>query len=238
MSSKIFCGGISYDTDNDALEKHFSTYGDIESCEVIRDKKTEKSKGYGFVTFKDPETAKAVVEEGKQELDGRSFEPSIAQGYKIFVGGCSDGMTEEMLMEYFVDFGKCTSASVIKDKEDKTKNRGFAFVEFEDRASRDAALEAGEHTIGEFTCKVKEAMAKDGGGFGGRGGRRGGKGSHGFGGYGSGFGGFGPPDPSMMMMGGYGGYGYGQSYGGGPMRGYGYGGGAGPYGKRGGRGKK
>jgi len=232
MSSKLFCGNISYDSTNESLEKYFSTYGEVESCDVIRDKKTEKSKGYAFVAFKDHETAKAVVEEGEHEVDGRSFTPRIMTGHKIFVGGCSDGMTEEMLLDYFGDFGKCLSADVIKDKEDKTKNRGFAFVEFDDREARDAALEAGEHTIGEFTCKVKRAMDKDGGGRGGRGGK----------GFGGGFGGFGPPDPSMMMMGGYGGYGYGQGYGGGPMRGYGYGGGAGsPYGGkrgRGGRGKR
>lgn len=49
--TKLFVGGLPYHTSDETLYKHFSQYGDIEEAVVIRDKTTEKSKGYGFVSI-------------------------------------------------------------------------------------------------------------------------------------------------------------------------------------------
>jgi len=49
--TKLFVGGIPYDTDDDSLREFFIQYGEIKEAVVIRDRDTLKSKGYGFVSF-------------------------------------------------------------------------------------------------------------------------------------------------------------------------------------------
>lgn len=48
--TKLFVGGIPYDTDNDSLRGFFIKFGKIKEAVVIRDRDTLKSKGYGFVS--------------------------------------------------------------------------------------------------------------------------------------------------------------------------------------------
>lgn len=49
--TKLFVGGIPYDTDDDSLRENFIQYGEIKEAVVIRDRDTLKSKGYGFVSL-------------------------------------------------------------------------------------------------------------------------------------------------------------------------------------------
>lgn len=49
--TKLFVGGIPYSSDDDALRKVFSPYGEIVEAVVIKDRVTKKSKGYGFVSI-------------------------------------------------------------------------------------------------------------------------------------------------------------------------------------------
>ena len=49
--TKIFVGGLPYNTNDQSLRKHFEEYGDIEEAVVITDRQTGKSRGYGFVSM-------------------------------------------------------------------------------------------------------------------------------------------------------------------------------------------
>lgn len=49
--TKLFVGGIPYDTDDDSLRDHFAQFGEIIEAVVIRDRDTTLSKGYGFVSI-------------------------------------------------------------------------------------------------------------------------------------------------------------------------------------------
>ena len=49
--TKLFVGGLPYHTTDDTLKAHFDQYGEIEEAVVITDRVTNKSKGYGFVSF-------------------------------------------------------------------------------------------------------------------------------------------------------------------------------------------
>jgi len=60
MSNRIFVGGISWKADEQSLANFFSSYGKVIECRIIMDKVTKKSKGYGFVTFEDSESADKV----------------------------------------------------------------------------------------------------------------------------------------------------------------------------------
>ncbi|KAJ3029925.1 hypothetical protein HDV00_009348 [Rhizophlyctis rosea] len=51
---RLFCGDLGNEVNDDLLLKAFSRYTSVQKARVVRDKRTSKSKGYGFVSFKDP----------------------------------------------------------------------------------------------------------------------------------------------------------------------------------------
>ncbi|KAL6970756.1 hypothetical protein U1Q18_030445 [Sarracenia purpurea var. burkii] len=53
---------IAWATDNRSLKRTFSQYGDIIKSKIITDRETSKSRGFGFMTFKDEQSMKAVIE--------------------------------------------------------------------------------------------------------------------------------------------------------------------------------
>ena len=53
MKKKIFVGNLDFDLKTEDLEKMFSKFGEIEDCIVITDRDSNRSKGFGFVTFVD-----------------------------------------------------------------------------------------------------------------------------------------------------------------------------------------
>ena len=68
---KLFIGGISWETTEEKLSEHFSSYGEVTQAAVMRDKLTGRPRGFGFVVFADP----AVVDRALQDphtLDGRT----------------------------------------------------------------------------------------------------------------------------------------------------------------------
>ncbi|KAJ8274073.1 hypothetical protein COCON_G00086980 [Conger conger] len=71
---KLFVGGLNFDTTEESLELAFSKYGNISKIDVIRDRETHRSRGFGFVTFENPDDAKDALEgmNGKT-VDGRTI---------------------------------------------------------------------------------------------------------------------------------------------------------------------
>ncbi|XP_076150456.1 cold inducible RNA binding protein a isoform X3 [Alosa pseudoharengus] len=71
---KLFVGGLSFDTTEQSLEEAFSKYGVIANTHVARNRETQKSRGFGFVTFENPDDAKDALEgmNGKS-VDGRTI---------------------------------------------------------------------------------------------------------------------------------------------------------------------
>ncbi|XP_073542177.1 cold-inducible RNA-binding protein B isoform X3 [Phyllobates terribilis] len=71
---KLFIGGLSFDTDEQSLEQVFNKYGQISEVVVVKDRETKRSRGFGFVTFENPEDAKDAMEamNGKS-VDGRQI---------------------------------------------------------------------------------------------------------------------------------------------------------------------
>lgn len=90
----------------------------------------------------------------------------------IYVGNLNFATTEAELEQMFAEFGTVQSAKVITDRE-TGRSRGFGFVEMENEADGDAAIEAmnGKEIEGR-SLTVNEARPRTGGGGGGRGGGR------------------------------------------------------------------
>nr|ADM16300.1 Cold-inducible RNA-binding protein [Salmo salar] len=71
---KLFVGGLSFDTTEESLAEAFAKYGNIAKVDVIRDKETGRSRGFGFVKYDNAEDAKDALDgmNGKS-VDGRTI---------------------------------------------------------------------------------------------------------------------------------------------------------------------
>lgn len=76
--TKLFVGGLPYHTTDETLRAHFDQYGEIEEAVVITDRVTSKSKGYGFVTMVDAESAKKAIQDPNPVIDGRKANVNLA----------------------------------------------------------------------------------------------------------------------------------------------------------------
>lgn len=76
--TKVFVGGLAWETQNEVMRDYFDKYGEILEAVIISDKITGRSKGYGFVTFKEPEAAKKACEDPTPVINGRRANCNLA----------------------------------------------------------------------------------------------------------------------------------------------------------------
>ena len=80
MSSKLYVGNLSFDTSDQDLEAAFGEVGTVESVNIIEDRDTGRSRGFGFVEMSSAEEAqKAISELDGQDLDGRQLKVNEAK---------------------------------------------------------------------------------------------------------------------------------------------------------------
>jgi RNA recognition motif-containing protein len=73
MSKKIYVGNLSFSTSDEDLRKLFEQHGTVSSANVITDRETGRSRGFGFVEMEDDEASAAISALNGTELDGRSL---------------------------------------------------------------------------------------------------------------------------------------------------------------------
>ena len=85
MAKKLFVGGISYNTSEEALKAAFEEAGPVASAVIITERDTGRSKGFGFVEYDSDEDAEKAIEmwNGK-EMDGRTLTVNEARPQKEF----------------------------------------------------------------------------------------------------------------------------------------------------------
>ncbi|KAK6933306.1 RNA recognition motif domain, partial [Dillenia turbinata] len=76
--TKVFVGGLAWETPKEAMREHFEKFGEILEAVIISDKLTGRSKGYGFVTFKEAEAAKKACEDATPIINGRRANCNLA----------------------------------------------------------------------------------------------------------------------------------------------------------------
>ena len=82
MSKKIFVGNLSFQTTEGDLSNLFEQVGQIESVNIITDRATGRSKGFGFLEMGEEEADKAIAQFNGAELNGRSITVNEARSAK------------------------------------------------------------------------------------------------------------------------------------------------------------
>lgn len=92
MSKKLFVGGLSWGTDEYGLRAAFERFGELTEVKVITDRDTGRSRGFGFVTFANPDDANnAISEMDGSDLDGRNIAVNEARDRRDRGGGGGGG---------------------------------------------------------------------------------------------------------------------------------------------------
>ncbi|ERN08390.1 hypothetical protein AMTRI_Chr07g23790 [Amborella trichopoda] len=152
---KLFVGNLPFSVDSARLAELFEQAGNVEMVEVIYDKQTGRSRGFGFVTMSTVEEVEAAV----QQFNGHDFEgrqlrvnsgpppardemsPRGSRGFdsprprsfdspnRVYVGNLSWGVDDLALENLFSEQGKVMEAKVVYDRE-SGRSRGFGFVTY------------------------------------------------------------------------------------------------------------
>ncbi len=74
MGTKLYVGNLSYNIDKNDLEQMFAAHGTVTSAQVITDRETQRSKGFGFVEMgTDQEAQAAIAALNGKSIDGRAL---------------------------------------------------------------------------------------------------------------------------------------------------------------------
>ncbi|KAB7500306.1 Heterogeneous nuclear ribonucleoprotein A1, A2/B1-like protein [Armadillidium nasatum] len=170
---KLFIGGLDYRTTDESLKDYFEQFGEIVDVVVMKDTKTKRSRGFGFVAFSRAYMVDEAQKHRPHKIDGRSVDTKRAVPRdeisrpeagvtvkKLFVGGLKEDVDEEDLREEFSQFGTVVAVSIPTEK-DSQKKRGFAFVEFEDYDAVDKACVKKDITVKNKRVDVKKALSKN-----------------------------------------------------------------------------
>ncbi|KAM6549703.1 hypothetical protein CsatB_021379 [Cannabis sativa] len=140
--AKLYVGNLPFDVDSEKLADLFNQAGIVEIAEVIYNRETDQSRGFGFVTMSTVEEAEKAVEQFHQyDLSGRLLTVNKAaprgtrpertrvneSSFRIYVGNLPWQVDDVRLEQVFSEHGKVVNARVVYDRE-TGRSRGFGFV--------------------------------------------------------------------------------------------------------------
>uniref|UniRef100_H0XZL8 Heterogeneous nuclear ribonucleoprotein D-like n=1 Tax=Otolemur garnettii TaxID=30611 RepID=H0XZL8_OTOGA len=164
---KMFIGGLSWDTSKRDLTEYLSRFGEVVDCIIKTDPVSGRSRGFGFVLFKDAASVDKVLELKEHKLDGKLIDPQRAKPLKekeppkkVFVGGLSPDTSKEQIKDYFGAFGEIENIELPRDRK-TNERRGFCFVTYTEGEPVKKLLESRYHHIGSGKCEIKVAQPKE-----------------------------------------------------------------------------
>jgi len=140
--SQVFIGKLPRDMYEDELVPLIEPHGQIYDLRIMVDPFTGLNKGFAFATFTTKEGAQAAVKamENREVRGGKKLGVCLSQANnRLFVGSIPKSKTkEDIFSEFSSKVEELADVIMYISAEDKTKNRGFAFLEFS--SHKDAAL--------------------------------------------------------------------------------------------------
>lgn len=80
MSNNLYVGNLTFDTSNADLESLFATHGEVTKAQVITDRDSGRSRGFGFVEMATAEAAQAAIDAlDGHDIDGRQLTVNVAK---------------------------------------------------------------------------------------------------------------------------------------------------------------
>ncbi|KAJ4955278.1 hypothetical protein NE237_012061 [Protea cynaroides] len=140
--SEVFIGGLPREVTEDDLRDLCEPIGNISEIRLMKDKDTGESKGYAFITFKSKDLAQKAIEElHDREFKGRTLRCSLSQAkHRLFIGNIPKSWTEAELRKIIEENGPgVENIELLKDPQNPSRNRGFAFIEYYNNACADYA---------------------------------------------------------------------------------------------------
>ncbi|KAK8711393.1 hypothetical protein V6N13_146676 [Hibiscus sabdariffa] len=138
--SEVFIGGLPKDASEEELRELCEPIGETFEIRLIKDKESGESKGYTFVAFKTKEVAEKAVEElHSKEFRGKTLRCSFSETKnRLFIGNVPKNLTEDEFRKAVESAGPgVENIELIKDPQNTSRNRGFAFVLYYNNACAD-----------------------------------------------------------------------------------------------------
>ncbi|KAM7278170.1 hypothetical protein ACFE04_005304 [Oxalis oulophora] len=161
---RVYVGNLPFNMTSSQLSEIFGEAGTVVNVEIVYDRVTDRSRGFGFVTMGSVQEAKEAIQMfhgtqvggrtirvnfpevprgGEREIMGakirNSYRGFVDSPHKIYAGNLSWALTSESLKEAFSEQPGLLSAKVIYDKN-SGRPRGFGFVTFESAEHMESAL--------------------------------------------------------------------------------------------------
>jgi RNA recognition motif-containing protein len=152
-NKKLFLGGLSQITTKSDIVFYFQTFGQIDSVELIFDKQSNQSRGFGFLTMANEESISNILVSKPHFLLNKQIDCKLAvpkscpkveaenddknndenlYKRKIFLGGLGKKLTEREIVKSFIGFGEISKCFI---KRKNGISRGFGFIVFKDEES-------------------------------------------------------------------------------------------------------
>ncbi|XP_027335812.1 heterogeneous nuclear ribonucleoprotein Q-like [Abrus precatorius] len=138
--SEIFIGGLPRDACEDDLRELCEPIGDIFEVRLMKDRDTGEGKGYAFVAFKTKKMAQKAIEEfHNKEFKNKILRCSLSESkQRLFIGNVPKNWTDDEFRKVIEGVGPGVEIiELIKDPQNPSRNRGFAFVLYYNNACAD-----------------------------------------------------------------------------------------------------
>ncbi|KAI1710383.1 RNA recognition motif domain-containing protein [Ditylenchus destructor] len=146
---KIFVGGLLKRTSGATLHHHFSKFGDIFECHIVRND-DNLSRGFGYVTYKSQDSLDRALNSQPHSIDSQvvtvEHTPPRRRELTLHIGNLSPKTTDETLRKHFSKYGQLTQCNVKIDRQ-TGQSRGFGYVGFASQEELDRALHEQPHVV-------------------------------------------------------------------------------------------
>jgi len=167
---KVFIGGLTHETTKEDLDAYFSQYGAISDSVVMHDAVSQRSRGFGFVTFSDPKCVDELQKSRPHTIKGKAVDTKRAlprnqsaqnadgnvPNKKVYVKQIAPETTDDEVRAYGEVFGAVESVYVNR----KTGPNHFGFITFVDYDDADKMSLHPNHEIKGKTVYVSKSLPK------------------------------------------------------------------------------